>query len=240
MSSNQERNINIYCDESRHTSDPSDAFIVIGAILCPRQGKRDIVHRINCLKAKHRAQGEFGWKRLSPNRKNFYWDLLKLFSDSPLAFRCLTVDRNILDHETYNEGDAELGFYKLYYQMLVHWLKPGCCHYIYLDWQQNKAQTRFSDLHGALAKKLSGRAKVACLEPVSSHQQPLVQLADLFIGAVGYYWNERHLADNASKVKVEFCEALAQAIGLSDLRASTFPIKDKFSLFHFTGSQRDG
>lgn len=231
--------INIYCDESRHTSDSSDAFIVIGAISCPREQKRDIVHRIHSLKAKHNAQGEFGWKRLSPNRRDFYWALLDVFRDSPLAFRCLTVDRNILDHDTYNDGDTELGFYKIYYQMLVHWLQPGCAYHIYLDWQQNKSQRRFSDLHNNLTRKLSGRAKIECLEPVSSHNLPLIELADLFIGAVGYYWNERHLADGASQVKSEFCIELAKVVGLSDLRANTFPVKDKFSLFNFTGSKKD-
>ncbi len=43
------QHFNIYCDESRHTSDPRDAYIVIGAIACPREQKR---------KAKHNAQGE--------------------------------------------------------------------------------------------------------------------------------------------------------------------------------------
>lgn len=238
MMAEQTQGINIYCDESRHTSDHSDAYIVIGAISCPRERKREIVHRIHCLKAKYNAQGEFGWKRLSPNRRDFYWALLGVFRDSPLTFRCLTVDRNILDHDTYNAGDAELGFYKMYYQMLVHWLQPGCAYHIYLDWQQNKAQTRFSDLHDVLRNKLSGRAKVVCLEPVTSHNLPLIELADLFIGAVGYYWNDRHLADGASKVKAEFCEALVQTVGIQDLRTSTYPVKDKFSLFNFTGGKK--
>jgi len=231
---------NIYCDESRHTSDPADRYTVIGAVSCPREKKREIVHRINCLKARYQTQGEFGWKRLSPNRRDFYWALLELFRDEPIAFRCLTVDRNMLDHKTYNKGDAELGFYKLYYQMLVHWLQPGCSYHVYLDWQLNKSQRRFSDLHDMLSRKLSGRAKIVCLEPVSSHSQPMVQLADLLIGAVGYYWNERHQATGASRVKSEFCDALAHEAGLSHLRTSTFPVKDKFSLFYFTGSQRDG
>jgi len=230
--------INIYCDESRHTSDYADKFTVIGAISCPRDKKKEIVHRIHCLKAKHHTQGEFGWKRLSPNRKDFYWDLLEIFQDCPLSFRCLTVDRSILDHDTFNSGDSELGFYKMYYQMLVHWMKPGSHYHLYLDWQKNKSQTRFSDLHDILTRKLSGRAKVECLEPVSSHNQPLIELTDLWIGAVGYYWNNRHLAEGASKTKIEFCEALAQKVGLQNLRSSTFPIKDKFSLFHFTGQQK--
>jgi len=224
--------INIYCDESRHTSDPSDAYMVIGAIACPRERKRDIVHEIHQLKGKYKSQGEFGWKRISPNKKEFYLELVELFSrDQHLSFRCLVVDRNTLDHDLYNRGDPELGFYKLYYQMLVHWLRGGCAYYIYLDWQQNREQHRFSELKHVLETKLSGKAKIHCLEPVTSHNLPLVELTDLFIGAVGYVWNDRA----GSAIKENFCDSLSKAVGLRTLKTATSLAEPKFNIFHFTG-----
>jgi hypothetical protein len=224
--------INIYCDESRHTSDPADAYFVIGGIACPREKKRELVHKVHLLKQKYNTQGEFGWKRLSPNRRDFYFAVLDMFIQEPdLSFRCIVVDKNNLDHDRYNEGDPELGFYKFYYQMLVHWLKPACSYHIYLDWQQNKVQHRFSALRDILGRKLSGRAKIACLEPVGSKHIPMIEMADLLIGAVGYEWNGR----TSSQVKVEFCESLAKSLKISSLKSSTFSIKDKFDIFHFTG-----
>jgi hypothetical protein len=224
--------INIYCDESRHTSDPTDAYMVIGGVACPRDAKREIVHSIHTLKKKFNTQGEFGWKRLSPNRKDFYWAVLDLFSrDSRLTFRCIVVDRNILDHEKYNQGDQELGFYKLYYQMLIHWLKPEYRYHIYLDWQQNRVQHRFSTLRDILRRKLSGRAGIASLEPVGSKNIPLIELTDLLIGAVGYEWNNR----NTSDIKVAFCQQLAESMKIRNLKTSTYLVKEKFDIFHFTG-----
>lgn len=224
--------INIYCDESRHTSDPADAYMVIGGVACPRDAKREIVHHIHMLKKKYNTQGEFGWKRLSPNRRDFYWAILDFFArESQLAFRCIVVNRNILDHEKYNQGDQELGFYKLYYQMLIHWLKPQHKYHIYLDWQQNRIQCRFSTLRDILRRKLVGRAGIACLEPVASKQIPMIEMTDLLIGAVGYEWNGR----SASSIKLNFCRELAACMKINDLKASTFAIKDKFDIFHFTG-----
>ena len=224
--------INIYCDESRHTSDPSDAYFVIGGIACPREHKREIVHKIHRLKKKYNTQGEFGWKRLSPNRMDFYWAILDLFiKEERLSFRCLVADRNRLDHDQYNQGDQELGFYKLYYQMLVHWLRPECQYHIYLDWQRNKVRHRFSTLRDILRRKLSGRARIDCLEPVGSRHIPMIEMTDLLIGAVGYEWNGR----TTSRIKVAFCEKLAELLMVRSLQQSTFPIKNKFDIFHFTG-----
>lgn len=222
--------INVYCDESRHTSDSLDRYMVIGAISCPRLHKREVVHRIHLLKKRFNAQGEFGWKRLSPNRKSFYIALIDEFSrDENLSFRCLVVDRRKLNHELYSGGDTELGFYKMYFQMLVHWLKPGCKYFVYLDWQQNKDQYRFAELRHVLEKKLTGRAKIACLEAVTSHKQPLIELTDLFIGAVGYDWNER----DSSQTKLDFCQHLATSVQFQNLKISTSLSSQKFNIFHF-------
>lgn len=223
---------NIYCDESRHTSDPGQHYLVIGALQCPRDLKRELVHDIHILMARHNAHGELGWKRLSPNRREFYWALLELFAKHPeLSFRALVAGRTRLDHEQFNSGDAELGFYKLYYQLLVHWLQPGNSYSIYLDWQQNREQHRFKDLRAVLTNRLRGRSAIACLEPVTSENVPLIGLCDLFIGAVGYAWNELR----GSSVKLDFCADFAKAGGLGSLATMTPKSEEKLNIFHFEG-----
>lgn len=218
----------IYCDESRHTSDSGDHFMVIGALSCPAERKRDLVHRIHNLRAIHAAQGEFGWKRLSPNRRAFYWDLMDLFvREDDLQFRCIVVNK-----ATFVAEDVELGFYKLYYQMLVHWLSPECSYRLYLDFQQNREQGRFRTLRDILRRKLSGRAQIRSLEPVDSSELPLMQLADLLMGAVGYAANGR----SASDTKRAFCDDLARSLGRSELDAASPLSESKFNVFRFNGS----
>ncbi|MFT5654397.1 MAG: hypothetical protein ACI9XU_000111 [Arenicella sp.] len=227
---------NLYCDESRHTSDASQRYAVIGALQCPRSEKRSLVSSIHHLKAKYNAQGEFGWKRLSPNKAEFYQELLTLFiSSDALNFRCIVVDRSSLNHDEFNEGDSELGFYKLYYQMLVHWLKPGSSYFIYLDWQQNSCTDRFSSLRQVLINKLIGRANIEALEPVESDTQPLVQLADLLIGAVGYHCNALDKLETASATKINFCRVLSESLERSDLTSPTYKSESKFNIFHWQG-----
>ena len=226
---------NIYCDESRHTSDPSQPFMVIGGLRCPREKKRDLVAQIHRLQARHNAHGELGWKRVSPNREPYYLALLDLFASEPdLTLRCLVADRTQLDHERFNDGDAELGFYKLYYQMLVHWLEPGQTYHIYLDWQQNQQQRRFHDLRAVLAARLRHQAEIACLEPVTSSNLPLVGMVDLLIGAVGYAWNGL----GSSVLKLHLVDRLAEAGGLGQLNRGTPRAARKVNIFSFEGGAR--
>ncbi|WP_297900597.1 DUF3800 domain-containing protein [Metallibacterium sp.] len=227
---------NIYCDESRHTSDPTQPYMVIGALRCSRDRKHELVGRIHQLQARHNAHGELGWKRVSPNKAAFYDEIVALFADVPdLAFRCLVADRNNLDHQRFNAGDAELGFYKLYYQMLVHWLEPGHTYHIYLDWQQNRQQHRFHDLAAVLKTKLRDKATIACLEPVTSSNLPLLGLADVLIGAVGYAWNGLY----SSNARLHVVESLARIAELDSLARSTPRSAAKVNIFGFDGAARD-
>jgi hypothetical protein len=216
--------MNIYCDESRHTSDPSDRYMVIGAIGCERDQKRDIVRHIDTMRFRFDAQGEFGWKRLSPNKRDFYFELIEFFAANPsLAFRCIVVDR-----KSFVSDDEELGFYKIYYQMLHRWLSPNHEYYIYLDHKVNADKGRLPVLRQCLQKAHTIRA----LESADSKELGIMQLTDLFIGAVGYAWNER----SESEIKVEFCAKLAASVKLPTLVFSTWPSVRKFNIFAFGGA----
>jgi hypothetical protein len=62
---------NFYCDESRHTSDPSQHYIVIGALQCPREEKHRIVGRLHGLMTKYGIKTEFDWKSYRLTRLTF-------------------------------------------------------------------------------------------------------------------------------------------------------------------------
>jgi hypothetical protein len=53
--------INIYCDESRHTSNPEDPFMVIGALSCPRDRKEELMP--DTSKGKRGGMGKFSRKK---------------------------------------------------------------------------------------------------------------------------------------------------------------------------------
>lgn len=80
---------------------------------------------------------------MSPNRRDFYVELIDLFFayGDNLRFRCIAVDRTQLNLALH-DNDGELGFYKFYYQLLHHWILDFNSYRIFCDVKSNRDPKR--------------------------------------------------------------------------------------------------
>ena len=89
-----------------------------------------------------------------------------------------------------HNGDAELGFYKFYYQVLHHWILDQNEYTVFCDLKRNRDRTRLQTLQ----RVLNNANRTSVIKDVQSLPSPevvLLQLCDVLLGAVSARINGR-------------------------------------------------
>lgn len=220
----------VYCDEAHpdlFTSEkPRGQFLMIGSLWLPADLRDEIKQKVLDLRQHHQAWGEIKWSKVSPNRQDFYLDLIDLFFSygGNLRFRCIAVDRREVDLSLH-ENDGELGFYKFYYQLLHHWILDFNEYRIFCDAKSNRDPKRLPILLRCLTRaNLS--SEIQSIQSLPSREVVLIQLTDLLLGAVSSRLNGT-LQQGAAKAAV--IERLEAALGRN--LAPTHKGEEKFNIF---------
>lgn len=220
----------IYCDESRPelfvSRESRTGYSVIGSLWMPASFREKFKEDIRQLRTQHGTWGEFKWKKVSPSRLSFYRSLIGyFFSQEELRFRAIVVDAAGLDLGRYHGSDAELGFYKFYYQLLTHWFQPGQAYRVFCDDKVNRDTQRLPVLQRVLQHSNSD-SQVRSVQAVDSHQVVAVQLADILIGATQWQFNGR---GGTSCAKATVVADIESALG-HQIRRTWFSER-KFNIF---------
>ena len=232
---------NIYCDESCHLENDRQKAMVLGAVWCPLDKRREIAVRLREFKRKHRLADSFEvkWTKVSPGGKDFYLDLIDyFFDDDDLHFRALIVpDKAILRHEAFPGQDHDTWYYKMYFDMLKVILRPTATYRIYLDIKDTRGAEKVAKLHDVLCNNMYdfSRQVIERLQLVHSHEIEQLQLADLLIGAISYL--NRGLQSNSGKMEV--IQRMQQRSGYS-LTKTTLLREEKMNLFRWHAAEVQG
>jgi hypothetical protein len=204
----------VFCDESRqdlfYSKGTKQArYLCIGGLWIPTSERLRVNDAIKVLRNRFNVRSEFKWHRVSPNRREFYIELVKLFFlEDALNFRGLVIPANSLDVERFHKNDPELMFYKFYYQLLVHWLDEGYKYRIFVDTRTDKKDSRRIDLLRCLTNTLS-HSDIICVEGLRSIDSPMLQLSDMLSGATCASFNDQ----NTSEAKVSVISEIKLHIG---------------------------
>ena len=175
---------------------------------------------------------KFNWKSLSKKTLEQYCRFIDIFFKYNLQFNCIIIDRKEINLKANKYNDAELGFYKFYYQLLRHNSKKDYPYYIYLDRRNNSEPTRLEDLKSFLKQdthpsnwlgfRITDKGlNIKTIEFVNSDSYNLIQFSDLLLGAIGFQYNNRHTQADASKTKIEFANYIAAKIKRDNLIFNT-------------------
>lgn len=230
--------IRIFADESRISK---ARYMLQGGIWIRDKDLDEFEYECGAMRANHNIFGHMKWTKVSTAKYEAYCDMvdvfLKFMAQGKMAFRCIVIDTLSIDHAAFNKGDNELGFYKFYYQLLIHGIKPAFNYHITLAHREDKRKSRLSTLKHVLNNTLK-RDHGIDFEPVRAIESPLakevnaVQLADILMGAVGYQLHDLHLREGAKQAKAELAAHIARQLRKPNLKFKSLPSERGFNIWH--------
>jgi len=206
-------NIDIYCDESRleFLESADDGFMVIGSLWLEREKRDTLKNKIKALKDTHHYTVEIKWTKISYKMLDFYKELVDLFAEYEdfHFFKAIVVDTAKINFE-YHQNNSDIGFYKFYYQVLIHKMNTATQHneyYVYIDNKTNKIYKPLTMLKGYLNRILySGEVKL--VEPRDSFENLFIQYVDILIGLVSYGYNTSEMRGAKKELYEYACSKL--------------------------------
>lgn len=221
----------IFCDESCHLQHDGADVMVLGALFCSNEKAIQLTKHIKWLRHEHNYKPELKWSKLNKHQWPLYKDLIDLaIDDLAVNFKATVVlNKASLDHQQYNSGSHNEFYYKMFYYTLRDFLKVDNEYRIYLDYMDTLGAEKTKKMCEVLQNGTNWQLNVSTTI-IQSYESQLVQLCDLFIGAVGY--RSRTDIENRSAIKMQFVEYLEQKISRR-LDSSTPPWEECFNIFRF-------
>lgn len=221
---------NIYCDESCHLEKDQIPVMVLGAVWCPLSRCQEAARRLRALKLEHGLSRNFElkWVKVSPAKLAFYEAAIdEFFKTKYLQFRAVVIpDKSKLNHPSFNQSHDEF-YYKMWFVLLKQLFVPECSYRIYIDIKDTLGATKVEKLKKILrnANYDFDREMIERVQQVRSHEVEILQLTDLFIGALAYV----HRGLQTSTAKLALINRIQTHSGLS-LKRTTLPRAKKVNL----------
>ncbi len=227
----------VYSDESCHLEHDGSPAMILGAMYCPAEKKEIIFRDIREIKKKHGLSTffEIKWTKVSESKIDFYLELFDYFwNTQDLCYRGLVAaGKDKLNHLKYNSGDYNLWYYKMYFLMLDPVVYPENEYKILVDIKDTRGGKRVEKLREVLCNNRYDFRKEVITQicQINSKESEIMQLADLFNGALAFHHRGLDELDDSNAGKKAFVEALKNKTNL-DVRTSRG--EKKFNLFIWT------
>ncbi len=192
-----------YIALSDETGISKHRYMIIGGISLSTSRARSVSERIDLIRNSTPFRDSLQWKRVNTRKLKKYINLINLFThlnnEKILYFHAVVFDAHAIDHRTYSDGDSETGFYKFVYQsMFSHvqrYMEPRILRCIHGRRDTKYDLRTLTDAlnNGAVKHHGCHHRPYFLVQHADVSKSPLLQLADVLIGAVGHIWNNKHI-----------------------------------------------
>jgi hypothetical protein len=229
--------VEVYGDESLKRG-PYD---LLGGLWIPARHAEPLRAALSEARQRHACTGEVKWTKCSGSAAHpLYLEWVDRVAATIAAgrakYKCIVIDRRLVDNAAWNDGDRELGYFKAWWTLLLSRVHPGWLYRVRLDalnLQRSGRLLTLRDTLNAAAMRDRGLGYPCCesVEPRDSKKDDLIQVVDLLTGAVGFHYAGGHTAPGASRGKVELAERICAAVNKPSLCFESKPSETGFNVW---------
>ena len=149
---------------------------------------------------------EIKWNKVSKGKQTYYEDLINYFFDNELLrFRgVLLPNKSVLRHNEFSQSHDDF-YYKMYYYTISYFLNEEDDIEVYIDMKDTNSMKKIKKLEEVLHNKARNRRKeVTKIQQIRSHENSILQLTDLLLGAITYINRDIH----TSSAKLQLCSLI--------------------------------
>jgi hypothetical protein len=232
--------VEVYGDESLKRGH----YDLLGGLWVPERHAPALRAAITDARVRHGCMGEIKWTKCSGSSPHpLYPDVVDAVLGAIAAgrakYKCIVIDRRLVDDAAWNDGDRELGYFKAWWTLLLSRVQPGWRYRIRLDalnLQRSGRLQTLRDTLNAAAIRDRGLDYPCCesVEPRDSKKEDLIQAVDLLTGAVGFHYAGGHTAAEGSRGKIELARHICARLGKPELCFASRPSESGFNVWKWT------
>lgn len=217
--------------------------MAIGGVAIEASLAKEFEMEIEKLRHETNMHKELKWSRVTKQKFEEYKRFVDLFFEwnktSKLYFHCLIIDNTRIDHRLFS-GSYELGFYKMFYQLLL-WCfgRPyGKNHDLYVFLDQRQTGYRMDDLRKILNDGMNKRLGIdrrpfRLVEPSDSKRVGILQISDIILGALAYRKNNKHETPGTKEAKIHLSAYVLKNAKLKSNLPNTPYLERRFTVWNF-------
>lgn len=218
----------VFFDETGSINDKANRFFCLGMVKCMQPFFLD--SKIREVRERNHFYDEIKWNTLSMAKSAVILDIIKAVFDTPgIYFSCIVIDKNNVNFEKEFDNNP----YKAYQEFTEILLKQAIDENeiltILADFVTTPKNIKFEvDVKHNINKNLD-RLAIGGIHRVDSKGVNIIQIADLFIGAVSYSYKINLKLVSGDKNKIRVLSAILRKLetksfagGLSSKRFKVF------------------
>lgn len=220
--------------------------MVLGGIIIPADNLASFNSSMETFREEQKMNSELKWVKVSNQKLNEYRRFVDYFFElngtKKAHFHSLIIDTHKLNHHAHSAGDKETGFYKFYYQLLLHrfgnrYCTPDPTARFHLVLDHRTSSYPLEQLRTILNNGMKSRHSISTrpfisIEPCDSKKSEVLQINDIILGAVGFHKNDLEHNAECRQSKKDLAAYIAAKAGLPDLKNCTPFAQRRFTLWN--------